>query len=260
MLKNNVAVMADPLFEHRYWLRILRDHLTFILEKLSGEEDKEHIIAHELKQRVVEQLITLDKTINNETLINLVKEIRVFKVHLLRRLTAKGDNFRLSLPATFIAGTLVELDQYLHIINSIVECKTHNEPILIIHDLYLLDAAGHAQYIADNLDPIEKDLKKQFKKMVGKFKGLHCKAKELINYVLYLGNSVEAIERLNASSVDEVNVFVIMLVELYNMLINKEVIAGFSPLFIDHMLREEAYYLMKLGINVGNRPLEDLVE
>lgn len=40
----------------------------------------------------------------------------------------------------------------------------------------------------------------------------------------------------------------------------EEHLGTFSPLLIDHMLREEAYYLMKLGINVGNRPLEDLVE
>lgn len=254
--------MADPLFEHRYWLRILRDHLTFFLDKLSGEEDKEHLVAHELKRRLKEQLVVVEqqKAIDIESLINIVKEVREFKVHLLRRLTAKGDNFRLALPPTFIDGTLIELDQYLRILGANIDCKPYTITILDIHCMYLLDAADHAQYIADALDPIEKDLKKKFKKMAKKFTGLHGKADMLISYLNHLNEGVEAIERLNASSVDKINMFVDMLVDLYNALLNKEVLGTFSLLTLDHMLREEAYYLMKLGINVGNRPLEDLVE
>lgn len=249
------------VFEHRFWLRILRDHLSFIIDKLASVHIEELDGARALKLVVLDQLDHVDtgSAVLSEVLA-VVKAVREFKVHILRRQVVDGGDFKLSLPPTFINHMLNELDQYLRILQTAEEGHVFQERVLNAHDLWLLDAAGHSEAVMAELDPTEKDLKLLFKKQKKEFKMLHDKTKEFIAYVLRINTSFDAIERLTVVAIDEITAFNRLLAEVYNLRIEDQVLGTFSALLIDHMLREEAYYLMKLGIEVGDRPITDLFE
>lgn len=252
---------VDINFEHRFWLRILRDHLTFIIDKLASVHVDELERANALKLVVLDQLDHVDSgVVVLSEVLAAVRAVRQFKVYLLRRQVVDGGDFKLSLPPTFINHMLNELDQYLRLLQTVEEGEVFQERVLNVHDLWLLDAAGHAESLMTELDPTEKDFKLLFKEQKKEFKMLHDKTKEFIAYVLRINTSFDAVERLTVLAIDEITAFNRLLAEVYNLRIEEQVLGTFSALLIDHMLREEAYYLMKLGIEVGDRPITDLIE
>ena len=249
------------IFEHQFWLRILRDHLTFIGDKLANEYTDEINMANTLKREAIEKLLRVETGYNVaiEDVIDLVKRIRQFKVHLLDRHVEEGE-FKFGLPPTFINHMINELDQYLRILQTFLKDGiVMRSPELNAHELWLLDATGHVSAIMAELDPVEKDMKKRLKKQGKGLNNLLYKTKEFIDYVVRLNDTPDAVERLNKLVINEITAFDRLLTEIYNLRLEKELLGTFSQLLIDHMLREEAYYLMSLGLNVGNRAIVDMI-
>lgn len=259
--------MADIQFENRFWLRILRDHMTFIISKLASKHVQEIEQAVQLKARLVQMLnavdsITFRVTRSNknpgEELFALVLEVRAYKIKLLGKHVDPAVKLELGLPPTFINHMLNELDEYVDILNRAMGNPSKVFHILNVHELWMVDAAGHAGAIMSELDPTEAKLKKKFKMQKKSLKLLHHKVEEFIGYVNRLNTDFPAIQALNASAISEITIFNKMLQELLQLRVSKQVLGTIAPLMINHMIREEAYYLRKLGVNVGNLPLEDI--
>ncbi len=102
-------------FEHRFWLKIMADHSTFILDSLAEKEKMEIAAAKEFV-RQFKELAT--KVKSNSDLIKLtldaevsVRDLRTFKLELLKKqLTSQ---FVIHLSPTFINHMVNELDEYL---------------------------------------------------------------------------------------------------------------------------------------------------
>jgi hypothetical protein len=117
------------------------------------------------------------------------------------------------------------------------------------HLLWLPDAAGHAAALHGGLDAVEQgllDLTAGFKRT---FMGMEIKAVELYAMLRVAPRMAAALRRFNRDAMAEIAAFRTFLAELREHLEGCEVLGSLTPLFADHMLREELYYTEKiLGI------------
>jgi hypothetical protein len=251
---NAESYRKETLFEHRFWLQILGDHSRFILNSLSPLE-KEEIQKASYFMQLFDKLLdrarqsTPNQQLNEMTMeaYKSAQEIREFKLHLLRRhLTGE---IRIKLPPTFLNHMLNELEEYLTILNFII---SKNIPIanpVHHHLLWLLDASGHAYAVETSLDDVERKLEKKSNEFRISFDALYLKALEMPGYFRTKQTDFPALSRLNKEAEQEMMAFVAFLENIGEMKLKKELLGTVSPLMIDHMLREECYYLTKLSMS-----------
>lgn len=237
-------------FEHGFWLKIMADHSTFILDSLAEKEKMEIAAAKEFV-RQFKELAT--KVKSNSDLIKLaldaeasVRDLRTFKLELLKKqLTSQ---FVIHLSPTFINHMVNELDEYLLMIGYLK--KGEKPPVfheLHHHLLWTSDAAGHAGAISDSLDAVEKRLKNKSDEFTKHFEQFYLKAVELTGYLRTNLDSFPALKRMNKEVKLEIEVFQLFLNEIEELEISNQMLSVFSPLMADHMMREECYYLVKLA-------------
>jgi hypothetical protein len=240
------------LFEHRFWLQVLGDHGRFILNALSSKE-VERIEISKNFITLFDRL--LDKSRQNiygrelddltEETLMLGKKLRAFKLDLIKAHIV--GNIEINLPPTFINHMVNELDEYLAILNCLMSNQYPNAHVIHHHKLWLLDGVGHANAIHCSLDDIENDLKKKSKEFAKHFDGLYMKAMEFAGYMRTKLTKFPALSRLNKQAELEMLMFMGFLKELQEMRIDKEALGTITPLMLDHMFREECYYLTKLS-------------
>ena len=239
-------------FEHRFWLQILGDHARFILNALSPKE-KEKIEKAKIFINSFDRL--LDRSRENlsgrelddltEEALRLSKKLRVFKLELLKEhLVGKIE---INMPPTFINHMVNELDEYISILKCFLSNGFPEAPAVHYHKLWLLDGVGHANSINSNLDDVEKDLKRKSKEFAKHFDDLHMKAMEFAGYMRTNLTKFPALARLNKQAELEMLLFMNFLKELEEMRLTKEALGTIQPLVLDHMFREECYYLTKLS-------------
>lgn len=238
------------VFEHTFWLQVLGDHARFILDSLAVSEKDDIKKATEFKQafdtllkKATEQTDMYTLTLEAEA---YAKQFRVFKLTLIKRhLVGK---IIIQLPPTFINHMVNELDEYLLVLKYLK--KNEVPPIfheLHHHLLWLLDAAGHAGAISDNLDAVEKRLKEKSEVFVKHFEQFYLKAVELSGFLRANVNSFPALTRMNKEVTLEIELFQVFLDEIEELEFSNEMLSTFSVLMADHMMREECYYLTKIA-------------
>jgi hypothetical protein len=241
------------LFEHRFWLQVLGDHGRFILNALSPKEKERIDIAKgfiscfdRLLDKARQNLS--GREINNldEEALKHAKSLRAFKLGLIKaHLVGKIE---INLAPTFINHMVNELDEYLTILNCFISNQYPEAPAVHYHMLWLLDGVGHANAVNCNLDDVEKDLKKKSKKFAKHFDNLHMKAIEFAGYMRTNITKFPALSRLNKQAELEMLIFMGFLKELQEMRMDKKALGTITPLMLDHMFREECYYLTKLSL------------
>lgn len=245
------------LFEHRFWLQILRDHAEFIHDTLAPEETEEIAEARSF----ISTFDTLFKHAKQSgDLIALSKQakksaqkLRHFKLHLIKRhLTGK---IKIGLSPTFINHMVNELEEYLRILAKLTKGKM--PPIqhpIHHHLLWLSDAAGHAGSIHDELDLSEKRLKRKSASFTHHFEDFYLKAVEMAGYLRTSLPDFPALQRFNHETKLEMALFRSFLQELEEWRLDNQVLGVLSPLMADHMAREECYYLVKLAESTCTKP------
>jgi hypothetical protein len=184
----------------------------------------------------------------NMSAYKLAQEIREFKLHLLtRQLTEKID---IHMGPTFINHMLNELDEYICILNFIMTKAIPRANPVHYHLLWLLDGSGHAAEIERNLDEVEKMLKDSSRSYKNDFKALYLKAVEMAGYLRTKLHEFPALKKFNLEAREVMLSFVGYLEGIQDLVIEKEVLGSINPLVVDHMLREECYYLTKLSMVV----------
>ena len=247
-------------FEHRFWLQILGDHSRFITNALAPEEKQDIRLAESFIQwfdGALEAARTHSIPLTELTAKahNAATRLRAFKLDLLdRRLM---NTVAVALTPTFLNHMVNELEEYVRVLNSLMEGKGVPAYPSLHHDLlWLPDASGHAAAIAMDLDAVEKRLIKQSRKFEKHFDGFYLKAIELTGYFRTLKEHYPALSKFHADVNMEMAVFMNFLKELEELGLSDELLSRIDPLLPDHMFREECYYLLKLSQS-GSVPQPD---
>ncbi|MCJ2145801.1 DUF2935 domain-containing protein [Bacillus sp. B19-2] len=238
------------VFEHKFWLQVLGDHARFILDSLAEREKEDIQKAKQFKQTFD---VLLKKVNTSPDLYSLTLEaeeyalqFRKFKLSIIKR-HLTGD-IKIHLSPTFINHMVNELEEYLLVLKYLK--KREVPPVfheLHHHMLWLMDAAGHAGAIADDLDAVEKRLKEKSRELVKHFEQFYIKSVELTGYLRANVESFPALRRMNKDVKLEVELFRTFLKEVEEMELTDQMLGTFSALMADHMMREECYYLMKIA-------------
>lgn len=229
-----------------FWVQILQDHLTFILEALDPKEIELVRRVNELQGYFVSNNDPL------EDVVEAVSRLRNLKRDLLERLLV-DPNFSFKLTPTFISHMLNELEQFAFILDYIIQNGTA-PPTLFYnhHKLWLVDTEGHLSAIMKDLDGVEIELKKVVKDEKKRFNHLKDKLLEFIDYFKHGMREFNALTKLNDDAITETNVYLALIQEIAEMIQNKEILGRLTPLMLDHMRREQEYYLSKLDGTVVN--------
>lgn len=236
-------------FEHSFWLQILGDHARFIHDSLAPQEKKMIETANYFIQ-VFDQLLSQVKTANLvELSLTAEKEalrLRDFKLTIIQQQLIGKITIHLS--PSFINHMVNELEEYLMLLDYLK--KGEIPPVfheVHYHLVWLLDAAGHAGAISDNMDRVEKQIKKKSNRYLKQFEAFYLKAVEMSGFLRTNLQAFPALERFNQDVSLEMQLFMNFLHELEELELSKEALGTFAPLMADHMFREECYYLMKLS-------------
>lgn len=251
-------ILAEPRFTLRTHLlvgiRILRDHMIFINDrsKVYADQAGTYLAALlSLRQNVLAQRGDPTSEYINEA-IRIVDQIHNFKRNILAELMDGPPN--ITLPATFISHMLNELEKFRFLLYYVRENGTLPEiNALNEHKLWLLDSEGHLQGIEDNLDPIEKLLRKRLCKQKKVFKALHAKALEAIGYVKHGVVGGNHLLRLHDDSRVEVVLYLNLVNEIRELREQNLALGTINTHMLLHMLFEEIYYLRNLEQADPNR-------
>jgi hypothetical protein len=263
------ASSSDLVTENGFWLSIMRDHLLFFDERLSVVNDTDArvkgAISHLLP--MAEQLYSQSSSATPQQIREFLLELRILKCTILQLQLEPPGQLSLSLPPTFVSHTLDELDEYLLIVTSYIDTGAPPPDYpLRLHKLWLQDTVGHLASIMSNLDPVEKLLKKRVKGQKKEFEALRDKAIELIGYLrsgdiqpptvqelmerreLTKSRELPILRQFNATVEGHVLPYLNMLGELADLVASKESVGTVTPDMLDHMMREQTYYINKLSI------------
>ena len=117
-----------------------------------------------------------------------------------------------------------------------------------LHLLWIPDGAGHASIISSSLDMTEKELINKGHIYSKIFTDLYLRTIEYNGYTRTHIYDFPALRRLNDNADDTMTSFKKFLKELEEAILEKKVLGTIYPLMIDHMIREECYYLTKISI------------
>ncbi|MFD1040363.1 DUF2935 domain-containing protein [Virgibacillus byunsanensis] len=254
-----VDFIRSASFEHQFWLQVLGDHSRFIRDSLYPTEADDVQLAMEFVN-TFDELLEQSKSLTNNNVIAFTKhaeaatdQLKEFKFSIIRR-HLTGD-IGIHLSPTFINHMVNELEEYQRVMGYLKQGEA--PPIfheLHHHMIWLLDASGHAGAINDELDAIEKRLKKKSKEFSKHFDQFYLKAVELAGYLRSNLHSFPALGRFNNEVEVELNLFRGFLHEVEEMELSNTVLSSFSALMADHMAREECYYLIKLAESTNTNP------
>jgi Domain of unknown function (DUF2935) len=242
----------SAVFEHTFWLQVLGDHARFIRDSLYPSETgkinqaKEFVTVFDGYLDTVRKGNVRDyKQVSNDV-EKEVRKLRHFKLTILKDQLQGKVGIHLS--QTFINHMVNELDEFLLVLAYLVK----GEAVPVYHELHhhllwLSDAGGHAGAIHDELDGVEKRLRKKSREFTKHFEGFYLKAVELTGYLRTNLSEFPALNRFNRDVDVEMRLFKTFLRELEEMELSEEVLGTFSGLMADHMAREECYYLTKLA-------------
>lgn len=237
------------IYDHyRFWLRVLQDHMIFIIKRSKQYEQQARDFLNgltELKQILMSE-VPSDFSQFNEQVREIVEGIRDFKRSILSDLVNQPQP-HITLPPTFISHMLNELDKFrfiIHYVKANGEFPPANN--LNEHTLWLLDIIGHLDGIKDNLDPVEKLLRKRLHEQKKIFKGLHHKALEFIGYFLNGVKSTRNVERLDVPSMEATILYLNLVKEILLLRSHNVALGVVDRHMLLHMIFEEIYYLKSL--------------
>lgn len=252
-----ISFTDTTLSEHRFWLQIMGDHARFIFYSLAPTETEFILSAQEfiilfdqLLQQAGNQLSETELYELNHKAYEATYRLREFKLELLSM--SLTSELRSSLSATFINGMLNELEEFLFILNSLMNGQNPLLHPLHYHMLWLTDAVHHAATLSATLDTVEKSSIDQAYRFEIQFQDLFLKSLTLNGYLRTQLITFPSMEKLNEQANRCIKDFAEYLENLRDQRLDSKILGTLTPLMADHMVREECYYLWKLSQAAGN--------
>jgi hypothetical protein len=252
-----ISIIETALFEHQFWLQIMGDHARFIFLSLAPTES-EYILTTQEFIILFDQLLEqshkklTDNELNelNHKAYEATYRLRELKLELLTM--SLTSDLKSHLSASFYNDTLNELEEYLYIINALMNGQNPLLHPLHYHMLWLTDAIGHAATLSSELDLVEKDLIDRAFRYEVQFQDLNIKSLMMNGYLRTQLGSFPSLDRLNEQAGLAITSFMEFLETLRDQRMDGKVLGTLMPLMADHMFREECYYLWKLSQSANN--------
>lgn len=248
--------MLNPTEELSFWLGIMEDHAEIFLLTLSYREDelikkaahyKEQFSQYEIQSKDITAKGNSSFSPNFITnVMAILLDFISFKRQLLRKLLK--CQIEINLPPTFVNHQINEAMEFyrsLCIIMSNEKVNPVSESILL-HKIWLPDAAGHAASISGGLDPTEYLLIKQADEFKNIFEHLSIKATELGMELDRAELSDGSLTYLNEEVENKITEFICYLDKIKDLRSKCKALSFLNPLLPDHMAREEIYYLSNI--------------
>lgn len=272
---------TEKLREGWFWAAVFRDHATFIYDRLAPDQTEAIRWAKAFKERFTartEEASALagqagiggpagsfvqhaglahyhghelghyeqESEVLVATMVNEIAEFMEFKRCLV---DLKLDcAIKLALGPSLLQHMVNEADEAILALNGMREEQFADPASRALHShlLWLPDAAGHAAALDSDMDGSEKLLKGRAREFQEVFSGMQIKATELATMLQVRPRMVGALKRLNVDAFVQIGLFRSFLEELREHTAECEVLGNLVPLFADHMLREELYYMEQL--------------
>jgi hypothetical protein len=247
--------LFSPIEEIYFWSGIMRDHAEFLYTALSPSE-KELIqettqfynqwnTIHQEAERLLEMTVLEQDQLVNKVLPLLKRFIDFKQMIVTKQLTGE---VRISFTPSFVNHMLNEANEfYRNLLFSFTSSTNNEETALLLHKIWLRDAAGHAASIASDLDPVESILIKEAQDFKKRFDHLFIKAFELDQMIERTKLRYEPALRYFNQQVEDVMVdFIDYLERVKDLRSDYKALGAIHPSIPDHMIREESYYLTKL--------------
>jgi hypothetical protein len=234
-----------------FWTKIMSEHARLIKDSLLPDNPNQVLIAgnifntwekfsHKLKASR-----ELDPDLTDE-LINAGLSFREFLRELLG--SSLGQGRVTTLAPSFYNHLLNELEEFLKNSNEIQTRGGCSGVTLGTHLVWVLDAAGHAALIGSNLDQAEALYREEARAFESAFNKMYLKAVELAGY--YRGGPAMVqpiLLRFNRQITELLQEFIKFLSEIQAGLAQHQIAGNLHSWLLDHMIREEHYYLKKIG-------------
>jgi hypothetical protein len=191
----------------------------------------------------------------NRTVYETAYGFREFKLQLQALTLEAKLNSRIS--ATFFNHMINELEEYLTILNALLNKQSIRFHPLHYHLLWLSDAVEHAAATGANLDSAEKDFIQKSRDFEKEFTDLYMKAVETNGYTRTALTDFPALGRLNDRAATLMLPFKAFLEEIRDERLTARLLGSILPLMADHMAREECYYLLSLSAATPDIPKPD---
>jgi len=244
--------------EHLFWLRIMRDHAQFQLDTLAYRE----IVLIDEAQRFYQHFDRLLQKAQaaatagggpidqlNREAAQATIQFRAFKLRLIDLQLA--CRVTLNLPPVIILHMAREAKEYLRVLGALPDGppNSNNQACYLLHEhlLWLPDNADHAALLRATLDSGEAMLDQSFTQYKNAFDALYLKALEINGLLKEDPRLVPALIYLTRQSAEGTQKFRRFLEEYRDLRSSCQALATAPPLLPDHMAREAAYYLEKLG-------------
>lgn len=248
---------ASILSEHRFWLQNLAEHARFLFYAIAPNEQGE-------LRRLQTFILDFDNLlgVSNRGLSageldalqqNACKETQLFKACKLELLAvALSGRLNMHIPILRINHMLNEDEEYLAMMDSFRQGKVPMYYPIHYHLLWLSNAAVQAGEIASGLDRAENELLERAQTYETLLKNLFLKAIELNGLTRTKLNTFPALEALHVQAEKTVSALEGFLENLNRLRSDGSVLGCLNPLIISHMMRECAYYRLKLSLSVEN--------
>ncbi len=241
--------MLNPSEIVYFWSSIMQDHADFFLSSLSYKETEFIKQAEYYK----EEFGKLEKDANKEVIDNNIDNITNLLIHFVDFKKKAIERLLLCNIELNLAPTLINhmINEAMEFYRDLQKIKDSNglEPLtenILLHTIWLPDAAGHAAVISDNLDPVETIYNNQATTFKKRFDELFIKSLELGKMLERTGFRNSSLEHFNFQVEELINEFIIFLNKIKNLRKQCKIIGNLDPLMVDHMIREEHYYLINI--------------
>lgn len=249
--------MPNIASEINFWSDIMEDHAEFILMSLSSKETQFTAVAQKFKdvfnkiksesKLLIEKPNTEEETKLKLKVMPIIVDFVNYKKILLKKLLENDIELHLSL--TTVNDMISEATEFYRILN---KPRLDDLPYskitenIILHYLWIPDAAGHAGSIVSNLDPIESTLIKEAEEFKRLFNCLFIKLVGLEKMLNRTKSDDGYLKYFNKEAIDTMRDFVSYLEKIKDLRQNKMILGILNPIMADHMIKEENYYLMNL--------------
>ena len=237
--------MSSIIDVNNFWIDILIDHMSIIKLTLSSNETE---IANYVDYIINQLKDVYDNSIARrdveERALYLAMEVKRFKINVLSKML--DSKIQINISSTYVNHMLNENNEYIDIF---LQYKDQNVIIkhpLEVHKLWIKGAIEHAGLLISGLDDVEYDIKKDLKYHKKKFAKLYDKCEEFIEYYNKTRLNFAAINKFNLDAESQMKLFIKLLDEIYENKMQDLIIGNIEPFIINHMLKEEKYYLKKI--------------
>jgi hypothetical protein len=234
-----------------FWIQIMRDHVRFIKDALQPDHPNQLLIAENLIAvwNRMEQKMKDDQAVAPDLVDEILGAVLSFREYQRELLGATLRHERVTaLPPTFYNHMLNELEEFLKVLSEIQAGSGISSSVFGNHLIWVLDAAGHAAMIGSNLDKAEAMYREETKAFENVFDKMYLKTVELAGYYRSEPEAVQpVIQRFTSQITELMKEFISFLTELKTGIARHQILGNLSNLLPDHMIREENYYLQKIG-------------